>query len=61
MSESGCLCELCALGLLEHMACVYAERSQMLFTRMTGVPSWMATDSLGKTGQQGEVVELLCM
>ena len=28
--------------------------------RMTGMLSWMATDSLGKTGQEGEVVELLC-
>ena len=31
-------------------------------TRMTGMLSWMATDSLGKTGQQEElVVELLYM
>jgi len=30
-------------------------------TRMTGMLSWMATDSLGKTGQQGEVVDLLYM
>ena len=30
-------------------------------TRMTGMLSWMATDSLGKTDQQGEVVELLYM
>jgi len=30
-------------------------------THMTGMLSWMATDSLGKTGQQGEVVKLLCM
>ena len=29
--------------------------------RMTGMLSWMATDSLGKTGQQGKVMELLCM
>jgi len=26
---------------------------------MTGMLSWMATDSLGKTDQQGEVLELL--
>jgi len=30
-------------------------------TRMTSMLLWMATDSLGKTGQQGEVVELLYM
>ena len=28
---------------------------------MNGMLSWMATDTLGKTGQQGQVVELLCM
>ena len=30
-------------------------------TCMTGMLSWMTTDSLGKAGQQGEVLELLYM
>jgi len=37
------------------------KKSPPFTAHMTGMLSWMATDSLGKTGQQGEVVELLCM
>jgi len=37
------------------------DTPESAMSRITGMMSWMATDSLGKTGQHGEVGELLYM
>ena len=53
--------EYLSLVLYSRTATTWSPSQKCGTARMTGMLSWVATDSLGKRGQQGEVVELLYM